>query len=142
MTAQKWDHKDEWRRRGNNFLVTVTRHNGTASDFDHRGPHRWAVYAYIYPNHWHFSAFDDARSSEMWQPAATTLPLHGGPSYLLRHVTESGAVTSWQVGADYDHIHDSSFTHMATAEDADSIFRDADELFDWLARPSPGVPEK
>lgn len=124
MTVE-WEHKDKWHRHGKNFLVEVSRHNGTADHYD--GPNRWAVYAYIYPQHPHFAKFEGPR---MWQEAATSLPFHGGPS-LLEYPMYEGKVTSVKVGSDYHHLHD-DFTHYATKDEAYAVFADADELFDWL----------
>jgi hypothetical protein len=78
-----WDHKDEWRRRSENFTVVVSRHFASGQNSESEdgvGPHRWAVYAYIYPSHPLFAGFD--RTGTMSQPAALSLPLHGGPSLL------------------------------------------------------------
>ena len=125
-----WDHKDEWRRRANDFTVTVTRHMVEPSSFDpSKGQHRWAVYAYIYPRHRLFEGFS---GDSLWQPAALNLPLHGGPSLLKWHVGDDGKPASVQVGADYGHLHDERFSHYATADDAVEVFRDAQNLFDWL----------
>ena len=126
MNANQWDKKDEWRKRGLDFMVTVSRHNSTSSDFD-EGPNRWAVYAYIYPAHPHFAKFDGPR---IYQDAANEMPLHCGAS-LLNYPMYDNKVTSVQVGADYHHLHD-DFTHYATQDDAREVFADADRLFDWL----------
>lgn len=129
-----WRHKDIWTREGENFIVQVSRHSVGQSEYERTGPHRWCVYAYVYPKHSAFASFD---GPQMWQPAATRLPLHGGPSLLRWHYDDDGKPTSVQVGADYNHLHDERFTHMATADDARSVFADADELHAAL---SAGVP--
>ena len=74
MEMSKWDHKDEWHRHGKYFLVVVKRYSvGESSSFDlYEGPHRWAVYAYVYPKHRLFGSF---HGPAMWQPAAAALPL-------------------------------------------------------------------
>lgn len=129
MSHEPWDHKDVWRRRGNDFLVEVTRHSVTTSEIDpYDGPNRWAVYAYIYPKHPHFAAFDGPR---MWQDASAQLHLHGGCS-LLEYPMYEGKVTSAKVGADYHHLHDDRFTHYSTPEEAYEVFADAEELFEQL----------
>jgi len=122
-----WDHKDEWRRHGKDFLIVVSRHNGTAEPYG-KGPNRWAVYAYIYPKHLHFAAFN---GPHMWQEATGVMPLHGGAS-LLEYPMYEGKVTSVKVGADYDHLHDERFSHLGTMEEAYEVFGDAEELFAWL----------
>ena len=122
--TKDWDRKDEWRKHGKDFLVTVSRHNQPGSSDPWEGPNRWAVYAYIYPKHPHFAAFDGPR---LWQDATSALPLHGGCS-LLEYPMYEGKVTSVKVGADYHHLHD-DFTNCASRADAWEVFRDADELF-------------
>lgn len=132
-----WDHKDQWRKHGKNFLIVVERFNGRPDADDGTGPNRWAVYAYIYPKHPHFAAFEGPR---MWQEAATCLPLHAYPSY-LEYPMYDGKVTSVKVGADYHHLHDTEYSHYATKEDASQVFADAERLFVWLQqRSEPNVP--
>jgi hypothetical protein len=131
----EWDHKDLWRKHGKDFLIEVSRHNASPSSIDmEAGPHRWCVYAYIYPKHPHFANFNGPR---MWQDATRDLPLHGGAS-LLDYPMYEGKVTSAKVGADYNHLGDTEFTHMATKEDAAEIFVDAECLFAWLQKRAAG----
>lgn len=132
-----WDHKDEWRKFGRDFLVQVTRHNGTAEPYG-EGPNRWNVYAFIYPKHPHFARFE---GSQMWQAASSAMPLHGGAS-LLEYPMYEGKVTSVKVGCDYYHLHD-DFTHFATKDEAHEVFADADKLFTWLSERAaiPAAPE-
>lgn len=124
--TQQWDKKDEWRKRGQDFMVTVSRHNSEPLDCD-EGVNCWAVYAYIYPKHPHFANFDGANQ---WQDATSVMPLHGGAS-LLNYPMYDNKVTSVKVGADYHYLRD-NFTHYATQDDASEVFADADRLFDWL----------
>ena len=132
MNAAEWDHKDLWRKFGKDFMVEISRHSeGSTEDRDPwgEGPHRWCVYAYIYPKHPHFAAFSGL---DMWQEGATMMPLHGGPSFLAEPMRD-GKVTSVQVGADYHHLYDDQYTQCDTPEKAWSVFEDAQQLFDWLA---------
>ena len=131
MSESAWRRKEIWSRDGKNFLVQISRHGESRSEDDYspEGPHRWCVYAYIYPKHPRFAKFE---GSAMWQAAATALPMHGGPSLLTLHYGDDGKVLSVQVGCDYNHLHDDGYTHLATAEQAWSVFNDADELFDYL----------
>lgn len=127
--TEDWKHKDVWKRSGKNFLLEISRHSVLA-DFD-EGPHRWAVYAYIYPKHARFSKFD---GPDMWQEATLNLPMHRGPSLLHWHYDEAMKPTSVQVGADYNHLHDDRFTHYANPEEAYEVFSDAENLFKHLNR--------
>lgn len=135
MSNQEWDHKDEWRKRGEHFLVTVSRHSVKPSEIETRGTNRWCVYAFIYPAHPHFSAF---KGSSMWQEAATCLPFHAGPSFLRWHYNDEGKSVYVQVGADYNHLDDDAFCDDVTKADAVAQFRDAQELFDKLQAMAEG----
>lgn len=132
MTAL-WRHKDVWTLPGKDFIVQVHRHSveQRPSYYGDTGPHRWCVYAFIYPKHPHFARFS---GGAMWQDAATALPLHGGPSLLNWHFDNDKAACSVQVGADYNHLHDDCYTHMETREDAREVFSDAEGLHEWLTR--------
>lgn len=128
-----WGHKDEWRLRGNDFMVVVSRHAVEMPDaYRIDGPHRWCVYAYIYPKHPHFAAFSG--DDDMLQEAAQCLPLHGGPSLMRMHWDKAGKALSAQVGADYNHLHDDRFTHYETRVAARDVFDDAETLFERLQR--------
>jgi hypothetical protein len=127
-TPEGWKHKDAWSRKGNNFMVEITRHSAYVAEFYSEGPNRWCVYAYIYPAHPHFVAFS---GPSIFQDAGAILHFHGGCSYLEFPMYE-GKVTCVKVGADYHHLYDERFTHYATTADAYEVFADADELFEQL----------
>jgi hypothetical protein len=131
-----WENKEEWRASGISpfaFSVTVTRHEVAPMHDENRGPHRWCVYAWIYPGHPRFKRFTD---ESIFQAAATELPLHGGviatATLVRKHYDAKGDVTSVQVGSDYSHLHDERFTHMATRDEASEVFRDAERLIQFL----------
>ena len=134
MNILGWKHKDVWDKKGKHFIVEVKRHEVTPFEsggcFDSDGPHRWCVYAYIYPQHPHFSKFE---GPNMWQDAACAMPLHGGPSF-LQYPTYEGKVTSVKVGCDYNHLHDTRFTRYAEPKAAHEVFRDAETLYEWLTK--------
>lgn len=123
----EWRHKDEWKKRGTDFLIMVTRHSDT-DPIAEITEHKWCVYAFIYPEHPYFCKFS---GPHMWQDAACALPLHCGPS-LLEYPMYEGKITSVKVGADYSHLYDDRFSHMANRQDAHEVFSDADELYRWL----------
>jgi hypothetical protein len=131
MSATDWKRSENWMREGKNFLVKINRHEVKRRDeeYSYEGPHRWCVYAYIYPKHPRFPKFE---GSAMWQPAATALPMHGGPSLLTLHYDDDGKVLSVEVGCDYNHLHDDRYTHMENADQACGVFNDAEDLFDFL----------
>jgi len=133
---ENWKRKEEWKREGKNFQVVVSRHEVSVYPyeghyFDSEGPHRWCVYAYIYPDHQHFANFE---GDDMWQDAASVLGMHAGPSLLRWHYTANGVPMSVQVGCDYNHLHDTHYTRIATEAEAYAVFYDANELFDRLQR--------
>ena len=129
-----WEKRDVWTKRERTFAVEVSHHeapplrSGLAMD---EGPHRWAVYAYVYPEHPLFKALD--ANGGIWQAATGHLPLHVGCSLFRTHRREDGAITSYQIGADYHHLYDEFYTHMATREDARLVFLDAEALCEALA---------
>ena len=126
----QWKQREIWKRQGKDFLVEV--HHSVAdmpAIFLEDGANRWFVYAYIYPQHPHFSAFDGVN---IWQPATENMPLHGGCTFCRRHIAENGEVCSYQVGADYQHYGDDGYAHCENSRQAYSVFRDAEQLFDWL----------
>lgn len=128
MSKLDWEHKEEWHKRGTQFLVVVKRHYNKpfrVSD----GGNRWCVYAYIYPKHPLFQSFN---GTDMSQSAASDLPLHCGPSFLQWYFNADGEPTSVQVGSDYNHLHDDSFTRYIAKEEASNVFRDAEKLFKHL----------
>lgn len=131
-----WDHKDVWRRRGKDFSIEVTRHAVKPVDY-WEGPHRWNVYAYIYPNHPHFATFS---GPSIFQDATTCMHFHRGCSF-LEYPMYDGKVTSVKVGSDYHHLNDDRFTHFAAPLDAYEVFCDADRLFEQLQNSAQTVRE-
>ena len=133
--SEKYRKTDDWKRSGENFMIVVNHHAvGKAAElerFDSMGIHRWCIYAYIYPKHWHFGAFDG--TEEMFQDAASAMPLHGGPSFLRIHMDATkNEILSYQVGCDYSHYQDDEYTNMKNEHEAFGVFADADRLFNWL----------
>ncbi len=125
-----WRRKEEWKRPGIDFIVTVE-HFFFGSETSERddGGERWCVYAYIYPKHPRFRRFS---GTGIYQDATKDLPLHSGCTYLRQHRDNDGSVTSFQVGADYNHLHDGFFTHER--DFGGRVKSDADALFDFLTR--------
>ena len=132
-----WNHKESWYKNGDKFCVEIVK-SKTCKVLYHGGDNLWCVYAYIYPEHQHFSRFS---GESIWQDSAKILPMHGGASMLRWHFDKEGIPVSVQVGADYDHIYDEDYRSCGTAEDAAPVFRDAQELFDWLESANWSEPE-
>lgn len=136
MTSKEWRHKDEWTKRGEHFLVKISRHSDQQyaivnGEFKFMGnvEHKWCLYAYLFPKHPHFSKFE---GTSMWQDASNFFDWHSGCTYLEYHRDNDSKVVSIQVGCDYNHLHDYRYLNMATAEDARAVFNDADDLFKTL----------
>lgn len=129
-TMSGWNHKQEWKKPGTNFAIVVSRHEVDAGiPYYEQGKYRWCVYAYIYPKHWLFTMFDKALG--MFEQPTDDMPLHWGVSFFQAHECD-GVVTSYQVGCDYNHLHDNHYTFIETESEASSIFNDAMRLFDYL----------
>lgn len=116
-----WKPKLEWKKQGKDFLVSVSKH----LSFD--GDNLWCVYLYVYPKHPAFARFN--REGGMWdQPH---FDCHSYVSYFQPHVDpKTGEVVSYQLGWDYNHDGDSYYTSLETAEDAASVFYDAQRLYE------------
>lgn len=134
----EWRHKDEWTRRGKNFLVKISRHADAEMDIidgeykaTGRIENKWCLYAYFYPKHPHFSKF--VIGDDMRQDAANFFDWHCGCSYLQRHCDANGTTFSIQVGCDYNHLYDDRFLQMVTKEDAYEVFADAEALFETMS---------
>lgn len=122
-----WDHKDIWRKREDKFLIEISRHEVDYKEKD-KGSSRWCIYIYIYPGYFLFEKIlKEGRHSDI----INDMPLHGGESYFQKHINEKGEITSIQIGADYDHLHDDRYSFYNTKENASSVFADADNLFNW-----------
>lgn len=121
---ENWLHKDEWKREGISHAVVVSRHYG-----EYTGEHCWCVYLYIYPEHPRFDQFK--ADGDMWsQPH---YECHSYVSLFKTHRREDGSVGSYQLGWDYAHDGDSRFSEYATADEAASVFWDANRLFEDAA---------
>lgn len=124
--------REEWLQNGKDFLVMVRRHEEkkvpTGTSFDREGPHRWCVYAYIYKGHPLFDQIDV--KGDIFQDVFTQLPFHCGVSLFIPHLyAKDATVASFEVGADYHHLHDEAYTHMPTPAEAWTVFQDAQQLF-------------
>jgi hypothetical protein len=135
-----WEQVESWRKRGENFLVEV-KHFEAKSYADtalamNEGPHRWALYAYLYPQHPFFGECDP--QGGMWQRVACYLSGHMYCSFSDVHarLKKDGTpeVTSFQFGWDYHHLdYDERYTQMEPGA-ADAVFADGERLFEYLKK--------
>lgn len=132
---QNWNHKDEWKKQGKDFVVQIVRwsyaenlREEVKSYYD-RGENNWNVYAYIYPNHRFFKSLSKAENS--WDDVCLSIPFHGGATFLEKN-EKDGRITSIKVGCDYSHYGDEHYAHYKTKDDAFSVFNDAEELIKFL----------
>lgn len=128
--SKEWKHRDLWALRHEGFTVEVSRHVEHAHEELSLGPNSWCVYVYVYPEHPLFESID--LNEGIWPAVLANFPLHEGCSFFWVHQEFGGKVTSVQIGCDYNHYGDNCYTHMATKAEASSVFRDAEELFDWM----------
>lgn len=125
--TEGWNHKDEWRRFGEGFMVSVSRHHIDSGD----DANRWCVYAYVYPKHRIFYELEKTSDAEI-MGSCGGLSCHSYVSLYRVHRNDAGDVLSVQIGWDYNHDGDYRFTTYATPEAAHMVFWDAGELFKQL----------
>ena len=119
----KFDHiLNTWRYISTLFVVDVVHWHETSNT-----AHRWNVYAYIYPGH---PLFERIESEDFC--AAEFLPLHGGVSYHEWFYDFTGAVIYKKIGSDYHHAYDSRFAGYSTEDEAWEVFKDAEELIQFM----------
>ena len=123
---------DVWKREGKDFLIEV-KHSTTTPYLDFEGRNKWFIYAYLYPKH---NKFGEFVSEEIYQDATEYMPLHGGCTYCKKHIDSFVNITSIQVGCDYQHYGDENYSFMSDEEEAQSVFYDANKLFEYLSTPS------
>lgn len=124
-----WNHKDEWRRSGQGFMVVVSRHHFGDGEIS-EDENRWCVYAYVYPKHRIFDRLDKADNAGVLRDCCG-LYCHSYVSLYRVHRDESGTVQSVQIGWDYNHDGD-EFSTRKTPGEASVVFWHASRLFDQL----------
>lgn len=134
MAFEDYRYSEKWSRRSDTHTVEVSRHSEEyASRHDERGPNRWCVYAYLYPSHPLFASLSVEYTVSTLPEFVKSFPLHCGPSFFSTHIDNTGKVTCFQIGCDYNHLYDEYFTRMSSPNDVFSVFDDADRLFDFLS---------
>ena len=125
-----WNYKEVWTKQSDTFCVSVEHF---AVEVDERwmrndGGNRWCVYVYIYPKH---PLFKTIIEGEMFQDALIDFPLHCGCSFIKSHRSNK-AITSHQIGCDYNHCDDERYTMYSSKEDASGVFYDAEQLIKFM----------
>ncbi len=118
----EWELSLQYFKRGENFTIEVHRHSVLMASYG-QGVWRWCVYVYVFPTHPLYDSFD---VEEGLSGDFDEMPLHGGCTYFKMFGETK------KIGCDYNHAWDERYTHMETMEDASSIFRDADQLFNYF----------
>lgn len=141
-TMPKWEEKYEWKARGRNFLVTVECRD-CPTLWGARNPWRWNVYAYVYPGHPRFDKIGTPIDPLAAPRGCEDLHFHGGilgaVTFFMAHFDANGAITSYQLGSDYDHANDDWARSLEPRYGKNSeVFLDAEKLFlqltaDWEA---------
>lgn len=127
--TEGWNHKDEWRKSGNGFMVSVSRHHFGAGDVS-EDENRWCVYAYVYPKHAIFDRLEKRKDAGVLS-GACGLHCHSYVSFYQVHRDDSGELLSVQIGWDYNHDGDNYGQHK-TPSDAHMVFYHAERLFAQL----------
>jgi hypothetical protein len=117
--------KQTWKHTSKTFTVEVARW----SDCDKENKeNKWNIYAYIYPKN---PLFEKITSESLYDYGAD-IPMHGGTTFHCWHFGKDGLIKSKQIGCDYQHLCDDRFLTYVTKESAWEIFRDADDLIEYL----------
>lgn len=124
-----WRVSNSWKQRGQHFTVEVKHWIAPGEATHDDGRNSWNVYAYIRYGHPLFAGF---QGGNLWQEAATSLPLHCGPNFLEWSYGSDGKPICVKVGSDYHHLGDDHFSFIDSPSDAREVFRDAEMLYDWL----------
>jgi hypothetical protein len=133
---KNYKHKETWSRRGNNFLIEVTRWESMDKERYERlkkeiglltGRFVWNVYCYIYPKH---PFFNKSKTEDIFDCPVENL--HYGCTFAHWHNNKDGEVVCKQYGSDYGHYTDGEFAKIENPEDAYVVFNDAEDLFKEL----------
>lgn len=119
IDMSKYRHKKVWDKNGEYFCVEVVLW-GTEY-----GRNMWNIYCCIYPQH---KLFDELRNEYDMNDH-----FHGGCTYYQWYYGEGGELLSKKYGCDYVHCTDERFSKMKTPEEAEEVFRDAENLFTYLS---------
>lgn len=126
-----WDKTEMWRHRARRSTVEIN-HRAVSAEytklFPNEGPHRWNIYAYIYPPHPLFqSLITEGRTA-----IPKEMPLHGGASLFSYCRHEGEEITAVKIGVDYNHHQDDRFSRMCDRVAANEVFVDAEKLVEFL----------
>ena len=118
-----WQRSEVWQVQTDKYCVEI-KHWFSGDE------NKWNVYAYIYKTNPLFESMLADKS--MWGEESCLMPFHGGPTYRREYQDDEGNASCVVVGSDYYHDGDHYYTTLETAEDAYSVFRDAEHLVAYL----------
>ena len=95
------------------------------------GLYMWNVYAYVNKSH---PLFEKIKAGHPYLHCVADFPMHKGANYLepLYSPTAATELVGYKVGCDYNYVEDEWLTHISTPQAAESVFRDALRLRDWM----------
>lgn len=125
--------KTLWTHKGDNFTVEICVWRNPEQVIpdevsDIVPVYHWNVYAYIFPKH---PMFDQITKDDLFD-YGVDIPLHWGASYHKWTYDKNNAVSCKQIGCDYQHLHDDRFGRYSTREEAWEVFRDAENLIEFM----------
>lgn len=124
-----WRVSNSWKQHGQHFTVEVKHWIAPGGATHDDGRNRWNVYAYIRYGHPLFAGF---QGGNLWQEAATSLPLHGGPTFLEWSYGSDGKPICIKVGSNYQHLYEDILSFADSRVDAAQVFSDARRLYEHL----------
>ena len=95
------------------------------------GLYVWNVYAYVNKSH---PLFAQIKAGYPDLHCVSNFPMHKGANYVepLYNTAAATELVGYKVGCDYNYIEDEWLTHISTPQAAESVFRDALRLRDWM----------
>lgn len=134
-----WHNKEVWTRRGDGFTVEVSRYWFYPSSY-YRDPDdtwyneaqkeaRWYIYVHFLKDSKFFNLLKECQKVNAVNqilPQSLLDLFHGGLTYF------NNTEESIQIGCDYYHYGDDAYLSMHTAQEANAVFKDAEQIYRYL----------
>ena len=114
---KEWENMESWLKKGITFNVEVKRWSYTSNKIL---KNMWNIYVY------YFRLDDDFDKVKENNDDLLGYNFHGGITY---HKVEDSFI---RIGCDYAHAGDDRFHTYSTKEEALEVFKDADEIYQYL----------